>query len=209
MQNRPWPTHLRKSAQQRQDNIDEYTNEQGRSNQSTPGQEPPEEDDSPITNTTPNPTKSNVIKRTRRHHAVPWSPAGDLITIYESENEIKLEENPVGTHTPHRRRAGDRDCETAPTVRRRLMLDDQTPLVEKTRLSTSSGEPAQNLPTPPAESTPSPAPRAPAPVSPDGGTSHPTQTPMATRTEAKQQQHRFKQQKPRRQNNDKHPTTRG
>ena len=65
------------------------------------------------------------------------------------------------------------------------MLDDRTPLVEKTRLSTSPGEPAQNLPTPPAESTPSPTPRAPAPVSPDSGTDHPTQTHVATGTDGK------------------------
>ena len=116
---KPAPTDTppeKRPAEKRQqpvnNNIDRYTHEQGRSNQSTPDQEPPEEDDPPITNTTPTPTKSEVIKRTRRRHAVPWSPTGDLITIYESEDEIKLEENPVGTHTPHRRRTSDRDCES-------------------------------------------------------------------------------------------------
>jgi hypothetical protein len=157
-------------------NIDRYTHEQGGHNQPTPGRETPGGDDSHISNTTPTPTKNNVIKRTRRHRTIPWSPAGDLITIYESEDEIKLGENPVGTHTPHRQRAGDGDRETAPTVRRRLMLDG-TPPIENTHPSTSHGKPAQNSP---AESTPSPTPRA-----PGDGTNYPYQAQVVSGTDGK------------------------
>ena len=157
-------------------NIDRYTHEQGGHNQPTPGRETPGGDDSHISNTTPTPTKNNVIKRTRRHRTIPWSPAGDLITIYESEDEIKLGENPVGTHTPHRQRAGDVDRETAPTVRRRLMLDG-TPPIENTHPSTSHGKPAQNSP---AESTPSPTPRA-----PGDGTNYPYQAQVVSGTDGK------------------------
>ena len=123
-------------------NIDKYTHEQGRSSWSTPDQKTPEEDDPLITNTTPTPIKSDVIKRTRKRQKVPWNPAGDLITIYESEDEVKLEENPIDTHTPHRRQAGDRDYESTPTVRRKLALDDQMPSVGMTpteRLLSSIG----------------------------------------------------------------------
>ena len=56
-----------------------------------------------------------------------------MITIYESEDEVKLEENLVDTHTPHRRQADNGDFELVPSVRRRLMLDDRTPPVEETR----------------------------------------------------------------------------
>ena len=56
-----------------------------------------------------------------------------MITIYESEDKIKLEEGPTDTQTPHRRQADKEDLESIPSVRRRLMLDDQTPPVKETR----------------------------------------------------------------------------
>ena len=56
-----------------------------------------------------------------------------MITIYESEDEVKLEEGPTDTRTPHCRQADNRDLESVPSVRRRLMLDDQTPPVKETR----------------------------------------------------------------------------
>ena len=77
-------------------NVDRYTHEQGASSQPAPDQEPPKEDDPPPTTTTPTSTKRNVAKRTRRYHA-----RGDLITIYELDDEVKLEENLVDTHTLH------------------------------------------------------------------------------------------------------------
>ena len=116
-----------KRQQSANNNIDRHNYEQDRPNQSTPCQGTPGENDHPITSTTPTPTEGEVIKRPKRHRKTPWSPTGDLITIYESEDEVKLEESPIGAHTPHRRRISDRNCESTPTVRRKLALDDQTP----------------------------------------------------------------------------------
>ena len=62
---------------------------------------------------------------------------------------------------------------------------DGTPPIEKTRPSTSHGKPAQNSPTPPAESTPSPTPQASAPVGPGGGTNYPYQAQVAPGTDGK------------------------
>ena len=92
-------------------NIDRYTHEQGNSNQSILYQETPEKDDPPITSTGTTTAGRKVIKRTVRCRTTTWTPPGDLITIYESEDEVKLEENQVGAHTPRRRRTGDGDCD--------------------------------------------------------------------------------------------------
>ena len=116
-----------KRQQSANNNTDRYNYERDKPNRSTPCQGTRGENDHPIASTTPTPTEGEVIKRPKRHRKTPWSPTGDLITIYESEDEVKLEESPIGARTPHRRRISDRDCESTPTVRRKLALDDQTP----------------------------------------------------------------------------------
>merc|ERR1739842_14277 len=108
-------------------NTDGYNNEQSNSTQYTLIQETPERDDPPVTSTDTTKTKKKVIKKTVRCRTTTWTPPGDLITIYESEDEVKLEENQVGAHTPRRRRTDDGDCEYTTTVRRKLALDNQTP----------------------------------------------------------------------------------
>ena len=120
---------VEKRQQPANNNIDRYAHKRGNSDQPTLYQRTPENDDPQTTST----TRREIIKRTRRHRTTPWSPAVDLITIYESEDEVKLEENPVGAHTPHRRQTSDRDCKPTPTARRKLALDDQTPSGDKTR----------------------------------------------------------------------------
>ena len=113
-------------------NTNGYSNEQGNSTQYTLIQETPGKDDPPATNTGTTATGRKVTKRTVRCRTTTWTPPGDLITIYESEDEVKLEENQVDAHTPHRRRTDDGDCEYTTTVRRKLKLDNQTPSDEKT-----------------------------------------------------------------------------
>ena len=113
-------------------NTDGRNNEQSNSTQCTLVQETPERNDPPVTST--NTTKANkkVIKKTARRRTTTWTPPGDLITIYESEDEVKLEENQVGAHTPRRWRTNSEDCEYTTTVRRRLTLNTQTPSAKKT-----------------------------------------------------------------------------
>ena len=113
-------------------NTDGCNNEQSNSTQCTLIQETPERDDPPATST--NTTKANkkVIKKTVRRRTTTWTPPGDLITIYESEDEVKLEENQVGAHTPRRWRTNNEDCEYTTTVRRKLALDNQTSSNRKT-----------------------------------------------------------------------------
>lgn len=113
-------------------NTDGHNNEQSNSTQYTLIQETPERDDPPVTSTDTTKTKKKVIKKTVRCRTTTWTPPGDLITIYESEDEVKLEENQVGAHTPRRRQTDDRDREYTTTVRRKLALDNQTPSNRKT-----------------------------------------------------------------------------
>ena len=113
-------------------NTDGCNNEQSNSTQCTLIQDTPERDDPPATST--NTTKANkkLIKKTARRRTTTWTPPGDLITIYESEDEVKLEENQVGAHTPRRWRTSSKDCEYTTTVRRKLALDNQTSSNRKT-----------------------------------------------------------------------------
>ena len=56
-----------------------------------------------------------------------------MITIYESEDEAKFEQDPTDTWTPHRRQAGDGNPGFVQNARRRIMLEDETPPPDKTR----------------------------------------------------------------------------
>ena len=101
--------------------------EKSASNQPTPEQGQPKENPSPTT-TKPTPNRRRVTRRSREYYA-----GGDLITIYESEDEAKFEQSPTNIQTPHRRQADNGDPGFVPPVRRRLMLDDKTPPVKETR----------------------------------------------------------------------------
>ena len=78
------------------------------------------------------PNGRNATKRTRKHNM-----GKDLITIYESEDEAKLEEDPTdaGTGTSRRRRTNNRDPGSTPSskAKRRLMMEDKTQPLGKIR----------------------------------------------------------------------------
>ena len=91
--------------------------EKSASNQLTPEQGQPKENPSPTT-TKPTPNRRRVTRRSREYYA-----GGDLITIYESEDEAKFEQSPTNIQTPHRRQADNGDPGITPPVRPRLVLD--------------------------------------------------------------------------------------
>ena len=113
-------------------NTDGCNDEQSNSTQCTLIQDTPERDDPPATGTNATKPNKKLIKRAARRRTTTWTPPGDLITIYESEDEVKLEENQVGAHTPRRWRTNSEDCEYTTTVRRKLALDNQTSSNRKT-----------------------------------------------------------------------------
>ena len=128
----PGERPVEKNQRPANNNTDGRNNEQSNSTQGTLVQETPERNDPTITST--NTTKANkkVIKKTARRRTTTWTPPGDLITIYESEDEVKLVESQVGTHTPRHWRTDNGDCEYTTTVRRKLALDSRTSPNRKT-----------------------------------------------------------------------------
>ena len=85
------------------DDVNGDTYKKDASSQLTPEQGRPKEDDPSPTTTAPTPNKRNVTRRSRRYHA-----RGDLVTIYESEDEAKFE-SPINMQTPHRHQADNGD----------------------------------------------------------------------------------------------------
>ena len=81
---------------------------------------------------TSTPSRKSATKSTQQHNT-----GRDLIMIYESEDEAKLEEDPTdaGTGTSRRRRTNNRDPGSTPSskAKRRLMMEDETQPLGKIR----------------------------------------------------------------------------
>jgi hypothetical protein len=103
-------------------NIGEDTRGRGATNRPAPEQSQSNKNDPPPTPTVSIPNGRHATKRKRRHNR-----GTDLITIYESEDEVKLEQGPVDIRTPHRHQADLGNFGFVPPARRRLMLEDETP----------------------------------------------------------------------------------